>query len=120
MKVFNLMLALGLVSACASPQKIVNRIDDPLEKRQAKFLQCYTESDSYQRDQAENELRSMTVNFLVMPDGKVKNEKIIKSDFKDPNLHQCVLWLTRETAFAPSNNATAIEVQHPLNFRMGL
>jgi hypothetical protein len=116
MKVIKLS-ALLLFTACASPERVVDRIHDPMEKRQEKYRQCYLESDSYPRDLKTEEKRTITVSFTVLPEGKVKEEKIVRSDFKDANLHQCILWLTRETKFSPGPDATAVQVFHPIDFR---
>jgi hypothetical protein len=117
MKAISLLCLIFLGCSTPTPLEVVDRIDGPMDKRHEKFRQCYVESDSYQRALAENEDRSITVSFTLLPDGKVAKEKILRSDFKDANLHHCILWLTRETKFSQAPDATEVEVFHPINFR---
>jgi len=49
-----------------------------------------------------------------MPDGKIEDEKIASTDFKDANFHACLLSLTRELKLTPKKDPT--NVTKTINF----
>lgn len=93
--------------------KAEDPIKGPLDRRSEAFRQCYYESDSYLGKDA-NPPGSMMVSFTVTEEGKVADEKIVKSSFKDPSLHACILDQIRRVRFGKLKTQT--EVYQPINF----
>lgn len=76
--------------------------------------QCYVESDSYTGKDGQVQ-GSMNVKLSVTPDQRVKDCKIMRTDFKDPNLNACVCGFLRLSQ-VPNSSGKIIEVNRPINF----
>jgi hypothetical protein len=101
-------LILLILSSCAS---------DPRDGKQVlneSLRQCYVESDSYtgRKGTVQGE---MTVSLLVDSEDKVKSCKIVKNDFKDPNLNACVCGMFKLSTVSNPTKET-IEVVQPVKF----
>lgn len=90
MKVTSLLALLALLS-CASPEKP----KDPIQAKSEKFQQCYHESDSY----GDRIAGKVVTEFRIDAQGKVQDEAIHSTEFKDPNLHACLLEQLRKLSF---------------------
>lgn len=111
MKVINFLLLITFISCAATPKE--DPIQGPLEARQEKFGQCYFESNSYQGREAKNQGIVMT-EFIITREGAVKEAKIKNSDFKDSNLHACLLDQIRKIKFQKLAEETV--VHQPITF----
>ncbi len=112
MKAISFLLILG---ACSTYQPTGDPIQDALAKRQRQFTQCYLESDSYKGTQVK-EVGTVTVGFTIDPEGNVRGERILGTDFKDPNFHVCVLGVVDTTPFERPKDRQAIQVTQPIRF----
>jgi hypothetical protein len=117
MKVFSLLILLSLF-ACSSHHE-VDQKKDPIRfgllSRQRQYTQCFLESDSY-LGKNHKKIGSMKVHFLIDEKGKVQDEKIESTDFKDPNFHACVLEQIRSITFLMPQGHGTTEVSQPVNF----
>ena len=108
MKVISFLSFLMLVSCGSRDQKPVS----PIDSKNFDYQQCYYESDSYSK-----RLKGqVTITFLLMPDGKIEDEKMEATDFKDANLHACLLETTRALVFPTKEVAT--KVTKVINFSL--
>ena len=107
MKVISFVGLLMLVS-CSHDQKPVAAIDS----KNFEYQQCFYESDSYSKRLT----GKVTITFLLMPDGKIEDEKIAGTDFKDANLHACILETTRSFQLPPKEVET--KVTKVINFSL--
>jgi TonB family protein len=106
-----------LLMACAQTvEKPSDPIAEKLESRRDFFRQCYVESDSY-KGRSAPDAGEIKVSFLIDAEGKVQQERILETSFKDPNLHACVLEQLRRLSFAPARNGGVLEVKQPINFK---
>lgn len=109
MKVISFLL---LLSACATKQEI-----DPIRatflSKDFVYRQCFYESDSY-RGRHTDEKRSVDVSFLIEKNGLASDIKILRSDFKDPNLHSCLISMIKRLRFE-ENTLTTVSTQ-TINF----
>lgn len=112
MKAISLLV---LLMACSTYQSSGDPIQDALAKRQRQLTQCYLESDSYKGKEV-TETGTMTVGFTIDPEGNVRAERILGTDFKDPNLHVCVLGVVDKTPFDKPKNGESIHVTQPIRF----
>jgi hypothetical protein len=117
MKAFSLLILLSLF-ACSSHHE-VDQKKDPIRfgllSRQRQYTQCFLESDSY-LGKNHKKIGSMNVYFLIDEKGKVQDEKIENSDFKDANLHACVLEQIRSITFLMPQGHGTTKVSQPINF----
>ena len=117
MKAFSLII-LSCIASCAS-QHDVDQKKDPIRfgllSRQRQYTQCFLESDSY-LGKNHKKIGSMNVYFLIDEKGKVQDEKIERSDFKDANLHACVLEQIRSITFLMPQGHGTTKVRQPINF----
>lgn len=117
MKAFSLII-LSFIASCAS-QHDVDQKKDPIRfgllSRQRQYTQCFLESDSY-LGKNHKKIGSMNVYFLIDEKGKVQDEKIERSDFKDANLHACVLEQLRSITFLMPQGHGTTKVSQPINF----
>lgn len=104
-----------LLSGCASYEKKISSdpIQGPLEARYESYRQCYLESESY-KGRMDPALGKVIVSFNITKEGKVQNEKIHESPFKDANFHACLLDQIRQTSFAVRQEE--VLVRQPFNF----
>ncbi len=105
--------------ACASHQKPSDKIRDTLMSKIETYRQCYHESDSYTGKINAKTTGLMTISLLVIDDGSVKESKILKSDFKDPNFAACVMGIGKKLKFDPLPPGTTMEISQPLSFEPG-
>lgn len=111
MKVISLFILLA--SCSAYKPKNTHPIQGPLEERHESYRQCYLESDSYQ-SKADHSKVKIVVSFKILESGKVEDERILETPFKDPNLNACLLEQIRKTPFeAREFQAQAV---HPFSF----
>ncbi len=110
MKVINLFL-LMLLFSCATDHR-----DGRLVLNES-LRQCYVESDSYTGKNGTVQ-GQMTVNLSIDANNKVKSCKIIKNDFKDPNLNACVCGIFKLTGLNDPEimKGKEIEVTQLVNF----
>lgn len=108
MKGINLLFLITLYS-CASeaPRGKERRLIDNVR-------QCYLESDSYTGKKLGSKPQ-MTVQLTVTPESKITACKVIRSDYKDPNLNTCVC---EQFSKSEMNNPTTqtINLLQPVNF----
>lgn len=87
---------------------------DPLTRQ---LRQCYTESDSYTGKEGKVQGK-MTVKLLVTPNGKVKECKIVQSDFPgDYNLNACVQGVFKSTQLEKTDSGHMAELIRPVTFQ---
>src|SRR6478736_6708584 len=99
MKVIS-FLTLLILFGCAKDQKPVA----PIDSKNFDYQQCYYESDSYSKRLP----GKVSITFLLMPDGKIEDEKIAVTDFKDANFHACLLQTTRSLKLPPKEVETKV------------
>lgn len=104
-----------LLAACSTYKSSGDPIQDTLAKRQRQLTQCYLESDSY-KGKEPHQPGMITVGFTIDPDGNVRAERILGTDFKDANLHACVLGVIDTTTFERPKDRQAIHVTQPIRF----
>lgn len=111
-------LLLAILASCSSHHDIDQK-KDPIRfgmmSRQRQFRQCFLESDSYIRAESKK-IGIIRVWFMIDKSGTVTDEKIEKSEFKDPNLHACILEQIRGIQFLAPTNGGTMEVSQPINF----
>jgi hypothetical protein len=110
MKATSLLFFFILVS-CSS------RAIDPLSAKDRQFNQCYEESDSIAQSDKLPRNAKVVIEFSVFPDGKIDEEKIVNSPFKDANFHSCLLQITRTLKIPPDNEGRVKKVSKILNFK---
>lgn len=117
MKGFSLFVFL-IISSCASHHDIDQK-KDPIRfgmlSRQRQYTQCFLESDSY-LGKNQKKIGALRVRFMIDETGKVQDEKIESTDFKDPNLHACILEQIRSIRFLARSNGQTVEVSQAINF----
>lgn len=59
----------------------------------------------------------MEVSYQVLPDGKVEDVKVTKSNFKDANLIACITGQIQELKYQPASDGKAMSYHYPLNFQ---
>ena len=59
----------------------------------------------------------VTVGFLIQPTGKVSSAKIIRSDFQDATLNNCVIETIERTSFRPFNSSPIPVLEFPIELR---
>ena len=111
MKVINLLFFLG---ACATPQQKYDPITTPLALKQDEFRSCYLESDSY-LGRNKVEVGKISLAFTITKIGKVKNAKVASSEFKDANLHACLLDQLRRIEFPAPKDGKDLETVRFIN-----
>ena len=74
-----------------------------LDSRERQYQQCYLESDSFMQRHQVKKTGQVTIQFIVTQEGKVAEEKITMSDFKDANFHACLLEMTRSLSFSSAD-----------------
>lgn len=108
MKAISFLSFLILMSCGSRDQKPVA----PIDSKNFDYQQCFYESESYSK-----RLKGqVTIVFLLMPDGKIEDEKIAATDFKDANLHACLLETTRALVLPPKEVET--KVTKVINFAL--
>lgn len=90
MKVTSLIALLAILS-CSSAELP----KDPIQAKMEKFQQCYHESDSY----GDRIAGKVVTEYRIDAQGKVQDEAIHSTEFKDPNLHACLLEQLRKLSF---------------------
>jgi hypothetical protein len=114
MKAIKLLVLLA-IAACASEKP--KSPNEALHSRDRQYQQCYLESDSFVQKHNIKKTGQVSISFLVKPDGKVDEEKIINSPFKDANFHACLLEITRGLTFPQSETDTIRRITKVLNFK---
>lgn len=108
MKGINLLILFTLFS-CASevPRGKEQRLSDNLR-------QCYLESDSYSGKKLGSKPQ-MSVQLTVTPESKITSCKVVRSDYKDPNLNTCVCEQFKKVGMNIPTTQT-INFLQPVNF----
>jgi TonB family protein len=114
MKETNLFILL-VIAACSSGE--VKSPQIVLASRERQFQQCYLESDSFMQKLNLKKTGQVAVTFTVAPSGKVEEEKIVSSDFKDANFHACILEVTRSFQFPATEDSLVRKMTKVLNFK---
>lgn len=112
MKVISFLLLIFLAACGSHP----DTPKPPLDAKDHQYRQCYDESDSFRNSNVKTTGR-VVITFVVLPDGKIEDEKITETPFKDPNLNACLLEITRSLKIAPATNGAAKNVTKVLNFK---
>lgn len=100
MKAISLLIILTFFS-CTHPD--TPRV--PLNSKDRQYQQCFEESDSYRNKNIRPKGQVM-ISFILHTDGKIDDEKIVSSDFRDANFHACLLEITRQLKLAPKAKET--------------
>lgn len=103
---------LVLLFSCGS------RIEKPvaaIDSKNYEYKECFNDSDSM-RDTNVKGKGQVKIGFIVLPDGKVEDEKILESSFKDPNFHACLLEVTRSIKFPAPKSGVATKTTKVINF----
>lgn len=108
MKGISLLL---LLAACAAP-KPQDKITETFHGKDFLYRQCFHESDSYQGREVD-EKGKIQVKFDIQ-DGKVARSEILKTDFKDPNLHTCIKGVLKNLRFYDMDHVQ--DVTQTINF----
>ena len=111
MKVINLLGLLMLFSCGSRNQKPVA----PIDSKNFEYQQCFYESESYSNRIIKGK-GQVSITFLLMPDGKIEDERIAATDFKDANFHACLLETTRALKLPPKDVET--KITKVLNFTL--
>ncbi len=112
MKAISLLI---LLAACSSHEPKYDPIRTVMETKQDEYRSCFLESESY-KGRDTNEKGVVMVAFTIDKDGKVTDEKIAETAFKDPSFHACLLEQIRGLKFTPPKDGGYIEVLQPINF----
>ena len=112
MKVISLLIV--LVGCAQGPFKPKDPIDAIFHDKDFVYRQCLHESDSY-KGRFKNEERSLDVKFMIETNGYVKKVEIIRTDFKDPNFHTCILSMVKNLRFDDMKERT--EVTKKIDFK---
>lgn len=108
MKGISLLLLFTLFS-CAS--------EAPVGKGKSlasRLRQCYLESDSYTSKPLGNR-PVISVELKVTPENQVEECKVVRSQFKDPNLNTCVCEQYKDFEFTNPTSQT-IKLLQPVTF----
>ena len=106
MKATKLLVLLAVVSCGSRMEKPVA----PVDSKDYEYKQCFYESESSKQS------GSVKIGFKVLSDGKIDDEKILESDYKDPNFHACLLEMTREIKFPIPENGVETTGIKVINF----
>lgn len=110
MKGISLLL---LLTACATaPSKPKDTITETFHGKDFLYRQCFHESDSYQ-GRLVDEKGKIEVKFDIL-DGKTAKAEILKTDFKDPNLHSCIKGVLKNLRFYDMDHVQ--DVTQTINF----
>lgn len=104
-----------LFIGCSSQEKKPDSIRDPLLAKFEKARQCYHESDSFR----DKKPLTLTLNFSISPEGKMKDPRITHIDLKDPNFKSCFITIMSETKFNPSSDGMIIDIKQDFHFYPG-
>jgi len=119
MKAISFLIILSLIYSCSSQKNrkltYTELVRETLDSKLDEFRSCYLESESY-RGRHEQDNGTASFSFSITADGTVSDEKIDKSDFKDPNLHACWLGQLKPLKFSPTPDGKTALVQQPINF----
>lgn len=77
---------------------------------------CYVESDSYTGKNGSVQ-GTMTTSLSITPEGIVKSCKIVRNDFKDPNLNACVCGILKQTKFDLPLKSENSEIEKLIDFK---
>lgn len=113
MKGINLFFLI-IFSACSSHQEKKDPIREVFFSKMDEYRQCFLESNSY-KGRNSKVTGVVKVWLSVNPDGNVKKSEVLESDFKDPNLHACVLSFIKPLKFPSSTEG--INITQSLNFK---
>lgn len=111
MKAIKFLSFLMLVSCGSLDQKTVA----PIDAKNFDYQQCFYESETYSNRIIKGQ-GQVTITFLLMPDGKIEDERIAATDFKDANFHACLLETTRALKLPPKDVET--KVTKVMNFTL--
>jgi hypothetical protein len=109
MKGINFFLLLILVACASGPMKRHSVLNESLRL-------CYVESDSYTGKDGSVQ-GTMTTSLNVTSEGKVNSCKIIKNDFKDPNLNACVCGIFKQTQIENVSKSETILIERIVDFK---
>lgn len=111
MKGINFLSFFLLISCGSRMEKPVPVIDS----KDFAYKECYNESEAFKDTNVKGK-GQVIIKFTVRPDGKVDDEKIFSSEFKDANFHACLLETTREMKFPPPKNGLESMATKVINF----
>lgn len=111
MKVTSLFFLIILASCGSRIQKPVA----PIDSKNYEYQQCFYESETYSNRIIKGK-GQVTITFLLMPDGKIEDEKVAATDFKDANFHACLMETTRSLKLPPKEVET--KVTKIINFKL--
>ena len=97
-------LSLLMLMSCGSRDK---KPVAPIDSKNYEYQQCFYESETYSNRIIKGQ-GQVSITFILMPDGKIEDEKIAATDFKDANFHACLLETTRALKLPPKDVETKI------------
>ena len=119
MKAISLVILFLIFSCSSSNRDQIDQKKDPvghsLDSKRDEFRSCYLESESYKGKDAATQ-GIIEVGFSIDKDGKSNNEKVVKSSFKDANLHACIFGILRMINYSMPKDGLSIEVTRLINF----
>jgi hypothetical protein len=111
MKVISFLGLLMLVSCGSRDQNPTA----PIDSKNFDYQQCFYESETYSNRNIKGK-GQVSITFILMPDGKIEDERIAATDFKDANFHACLLETTRALELPP--NTVETKITKVINFKL--
>lgn len=103
----------------AKPVEVGSRLgDDEIRRTFGKntgfFQRCYL---SHLSRKGSTSAHVVTVGFTIQPTGKVSTAKLVRSEFEDATLNNCVLETVERTSFRPFNGDPISILEFPIELK---
>lgn len=111
------LIFLAILFSCSShqPPKLSPEeegIRSSLMAHMEDYRTCFKASETFKKNYDENTKAYFKVGFTIDSHGKVINEKILESDFKEPTFENCLLKAVESIQFPlPKNNGSVDVIQ---------
>jgi hypothetical protein len=89
------------------------QVKNTLTKRQSQFRECYT---SFLTTEPETKSGRVVLDWQIQPDGDVLRAEVVRSDFPEATLGECLRDEAAKLTFPPPPSRAARYVEHTFRF----
>ena len=89
------------------------QVKNTLTKRQSQFRDCYT---SFLTTEPETKSGRVVLDWQIQPDGDVLRAEVVRSDFPEATLGECLRDEVAKLVFPPPPSGTTRYVEHTFRF----
>ena len=90
-----------------------NQVKNTLIKRQSRFRDCY---NTFLEKNPQTKSGQIVLDWQVQPGGEVVHPEVVRSDFLEPSLGECLVAEVRAKPFPPPPSGTTRYVEHTFRF----